>query len=64
MSAPQTDPEKQKEKHKAPLLGMGATVIWAGVLLVLLVVFLVFRGNEPADGVPVDEEGSEVTVDE
>lgn len=60
MSAPQTDPEKQKKRHKTPLLGMGGMVIWAGVLLVLLIVFLAFRGNDPADGVPIDAEDSEV----
>lgn len=68
MSAPNTDPEKQKERHRGPLLGMRAVVLWALVLLVLLIVFLTFRGNEPGDDVSQDvtESGAdqEVVVDE
>ncbi len=56
MSAPKTDLEKQEKRHKAPLLGMRAVVLWSVVLLVLLVVFITFRGNDPGDGVPVSEE--------
>ena len=55
MSAPKTDLEKQKRQHKAPLLGMRAVVLWALVLLALLVVFYVVRGNAPdAEGTPVE----------
>ena len=62
MSAPHTDPEKQKKRHRFPLLGMRAVIIWALVLLALLVVFVTVRGNAP------DEEGAGagegVTVEE
>lgn len=59
MSAPNTDPEKQKEHHRAPLLGMRGVVIWALVLLVLLVIFLTVRGNEPGE-----EAGGATAVEE
>lgn len=64
MSAPNTDPEKQKERHKAPLLGMRGAVIWALVLLVLLIIFVTVRGNEPSDdssGVEGADSVEEVT---
>ena len=55
MSAPHTDLEKQKKRHKAPLLGMRAVVMWSVGLLVLLILFIAFTGNEP--------EGSDEVVD-
>lgn len=58
MSAPNTDPEKQGEKHKTPLVGMTMMIVWAAVLLVGLLVYLSFSGNEPGDDVPIDEEGA------
>jgi hypothetical protein len=62
MSAPNTDPEKQKEHHRAPLLGMRGVIIWALVLLVLLIVFLTVRGNDPGEDSAV--EGEATTVEE
>ena len=58
MSAPHTDLEKQKKDHKAPLLGMRAVVLWAVILGVLLTIFIVVRGNAPADGEGLDEATS------
>lgn len=55
MSAPHTDVEKQKKRHKAPLIGIRAVVLWSVVLLILLVGYLAFTGNEP--------EGSDEVVD-
>ena len=61
MSAPHTDVEKQKKKHRAPLLGMRAVVLWALVLLALLAVYVVFTGNEPAeDEAAIDTEAGAV----
>ena len=62
MSAPKTNVEEQKKQHKAPLLGMRAVVMWSLGLLVLLVLYVVFTGNEPegADAV-VDGRTGEVT---
>jgi hypothetical protein len=64
MSAPNTDPEKQKERHRAPLLGMRGVVLWALVLLVLLIVFLTVRGNDPGDGEAAATEDATVVADE
>ena len=50
MSAPDTNVEKQAEKHKTPLLGMGSMVAFAGGLLLLLLVWLFATGNEPGEG--------------
>ena len=63
MSAPQTDPEKQKERHRFPLLGMRSVVIWALVLLVLLGVFVTVRGNQPGDEAG-EATGEATTVEE
>ncbi len=50
MSAPHTDLEKQKKQHRTALFGMRAVVLWALVLLGLLALYVVFRGNEPDEG--------------
>ncbi len=49
MSAPDTDVKKQEERHKAPLLGMGGAVLWSGVLLVALIIWVTMQGNDPSD---------------
>ena len=49
MSAPDTNIEKQTEHHKSPLLGMGAAVAFAGVLLLGLMIWLSANGNDPSD---------------
>lgn len=59
MSAPETNVKKQEKDHKSPLLGMKAAVGFAVVLLVLLVVYLSFGGNEPGDGQPIEEDAAE-----
>lgn len=56
MSAPNTNIEKQAKEHKTPLIGMGSVVVFAGVLLLLLLVWAFATGNDPAD------EGAEGTV--
>ncbi|WOI55294.1 hypothetical protein [Palleronia sp. LCG004] len=53
MSAPKTNVEKQKRRHKVPLAGMAWMIGFAVVLLILLVLYLSAGGNEPGD-----EEGS------
>ena len=60
MSAPNTDVEKQSKRHKIPLLGMGWSIIWAVVLLVGLILYLTFTGNEPGDDTPIGAEGTAV----
>jgi hypothetical protein len=49
MSAPDTNIDKQTDDHKSPLLGMGAAVAFAGVLLLGLMVWLSANGNNPGE---------------
>jgi hypothetical protein len=55
MSAPQTNLEKQKQRHKGPLGGMALVVVLALVLMVLLGAWVVWRGDSP--------DGADVTID-
>ena len=50
MSAPETKLKEQEKHHRGPLIGMRMVVIFALVLLVLLTLVVVFRGNAPGDG--------------
>ena len=55
MSAPDTNIEKQTDRHKPPLVGMGAVVAFAGVLLLGMMIFLSANGNDPTeDEAPAD----------
>lgn len=48
MSAPDTDTEKQAEKHKAPLrMGIVFPILWGVGLLAVFVLFIVFSGDSP-----------------
>jgi cytoskeletal protein RodZ len=47
MSAPKTNIEKQEEKHKPALLGIRGVMIFAGALLIGLIVWLFYQGQEP-----------------
>lgn len=58
MSAPNTNVKKQERRHKFPLIGMAWMIAWAAVLLVGLVIYLSFKGNEPGNDTPIDEEGA------
>ncbi|MBV2361282.1 hypothetical protein KUH32_16070 [Thalassococcus sp. CAU 1522] len=49
MSAPDTNIEKQRKRHKPALLGIGAVVGFAGVLLFALVVW-VFGQSDGIEG--------------
>lgn len=49
MSAPEDKLKEQEDRHRAPLLGMRAVVIFALVLLVLLAVFVFSRGDSPGE---------------
>ncbi|QFT60328.1 hypothetical protein FIU94_15980 [Sulfitobacter sp. THAF37] len=69
MSPPDTNVDKQEERHKPALLGIKGAMLF-GVLMVLIVIFLaVIRGGDDADmpvGVNDDAsstEGSGVAVD-
>ena len=55
MSAPDTNIKKQEKNHKGSLTGMRAVLIFAAVLLVGFIVWVVANGNEPS--------GADVQVD-
>jgi len=46
MSAPDTNVEKQKERHKAPLLGMKGVIVFAALMLIGLVFYTVLQSDE------------------
>lgn len=47
MSAPDTNVEKQKKQHRTALIGIRGAMIFAGVLLVGLIVWTVYQGQDP-----------------
>lgn len=49
MSAPDTNVDRQKRRHKIPLLGMGGVIAFAFVLLAGLVVWLSAGTDEAPD---------------
>ncbi len=55
MSAPKTDLEKQEKRHKGPLTGIVGVVVFALVLLLLFVGYVVWQGDSP--------EGAEQQID-
>ena len=60
MSPPDTNLDKQKKRHKAPLTGMWMVVIFAGVLLIALATWQAYTGNEPRDASDDEDLGAEV----
>ena len=54
MSAPDSDLERQAKRHRGPLRGMFAVVLFALVLLAILAIWVVMRGGTP--------EGAETQV--
>lgn len=58
MSSPDTNKEKDAKRHKGPLMGMVGVVLFAVVLLGILSIYVVTRGNAPGDGEPIGEETS------
>jgi hypothetical protein len=65
MSAPDTDVEKQKQRHRPALLGIGGVMLFGGALLVGLIVWVVAQGQEPVEPeVRIDgRTGEEVVVE-
>lgn len=65
MSAPNTNVEKQKKNHKSALVGIRGAMIFAGALLLGLVLWLSYQGQEPRDPeTKIDgRTGEEVSVE-
>ncbi|UWQ80466.1 hypothetical protein K3725_05540 [Leisingera sp. S132] len=59
MSAPDTNVERQAEKHKPSLLGIGAAVVFALVSLGVFLAMVFDRGGEQ-DAVEVPATAAEV----
>jgi hypothetical protein len=55
MSPPDTNIEKQKRRHWAPLWGIGLALVFALGLFVWWITYVVDEGNEP--------EGADVQID-
>ena len=64
MSAPDTNIEKQDERHKPALLGIKGAIIFGALMLLLVVIFSVARGGETSIGEVYDGdvEQTETTV--
>jgi hypothetical protein len=52
LSAPEPDLETAKRRHKGPLIGIALAVVFASVLLVALLLWLGYLGNEPGNEAP------------
>jgi UDP-N-acetylmuramyl pentapeptide phosphotransferase/UDP-N-acetylglucosamine-1-phosphate transferase len=63
MSAPDTNTEKTKAAHKTPITGMIGMVVFAVVLLIALVAWLSFAGNDPEDEAGVENGISTVVTE-
>ena len=61
MSSPDTNTKKDAKRHKGPLLGLVGVVLFAVVLLGILSIYVVNRGNEPANQQPIGEEPAAAT---
>lgn len=58
MSSPDTNVEKQKQRHRGPLVGMAIAAIF-GIGLILLWVFGVFATAPETDDAAVDGAGAQ-----
>lgn len=54
MSAPQTNIDRQKKRHRGPLLGIGAVVAFALALLLALSVWLTDDAMPLPENTPTD----------
>ncbi len=52
MSAPDTNIEKQKKRHSAPLLGIGAAVVVGVVAIGIWLAWAAGEGNTPREATP------------
>lgn len=55
MSAPETNIEKQKKRHRGPLIGFGAAGVFVAIILVYYIINLVAQGSDP--------EGADAMID-
>ncbi|ETX29241.1 hypothetical protein [Roseivivax isoporae] len=46
MSAPDTNTEKEEKRHRPALLGIRATLVYAGILLIAFIAWISFSSSE------------------
>jgi hypothetical protein len=65
MSAPKTDIDKQEQQHKPALWGIRGAMIFAAALLLALITWLAYQGQEPGqpDAYIDGRTGAEVPVE-
>lgn len=63
MSAPDTNTRKESERHRGPLTGMFAVVLFALVMLAILAFWVAGRGNTPESATGVDGRTGGATGD-
>lgn len=54
MSAPDTNTKKEVRRHRPSLLGIGAAVVFALVLLFALITWVTSEGETPRDAPEID----------
>ncbi|SFS05077.1 hypothetical protein [Yoonia litorea] len=47
MSASETNIEKQKTRHRGPLVGFAFALFWAGALFLGLLIWTAYQSDEP-----------------
>ncbi len=52
MSAPQTNLEKQKKRHRGPLAGIALGIVVVGVMFLVWLIWLSDNGQTPREATP------------
>ncbi|CTQ50993.1 DUF2273 domain-containing protein [Jannaschia donghaensis] len=55
MSAPDTDVEKQAKNHFGPIIGIGAGVVFAVIILVAYIFFIATPEDDTPDNTPTGQ---------
>ncbi|MFK7838100.1 MAG: hypothetical protein AB8B60_17960 [Sulfitobacter sp.] len=63
MSAPDTNVERQAERHKPALMGIRGAMIFGALMLILMIAFTFDRADEPAVLSNGADDTSAVAVD-
>ena len=58
MSAPQTNVEKQEQRHKPALFGIRAAMIWGALMIVLLIGYNIWFSGQPDAVTSMDDDGA------
>lgn len=58
MSAPDTNIDRQAERHKPSLIGIRGAMIFGVLMIVLMIAFTMSRGEAPTEDTIMSEEGA------